>query len=564
MSKKLTDQIHHSCELSETKVIDYTTAVYVDGDGLKPDYAELPIAKGETGSTALEGVEIRSDQPGASAVIVNGGQYAIADAKIEMKTAGDGKEVCDFVGLGSAVDAFSGAKVTVKNSVIETTGVAKCAIFADDGSDVVVENCSLSAMGGKLYDGYINSADFNYMVAPPWVLGIMGNARVTNLMGEKASTALINCDITASNWGAVSTDNGEHNLLTVADTTLTLTGIAGEKETNPYFKKYGSGYGTYILGCHEDFYGVTMNVGTYIGIARDGSAVYRSSNGVIRHVSPTTGQILYEGQGKGRKSILNSDGFGIMAHGWANITLTDGTEMNTADAAFLLRCGGIKINVEDKAQINTASGVILQVIDDDDASVGVDWDSKIELEFHREFNEKAGWPSENGQISSMMPPPPPPPPMPEGEEPPPPPQFDVNFRAADVVLKGNLYNGSGYYGQKAKQLYVTLDAGAKLTGTISATETIHVNEKGEQNTHFTIDQYYYLGHVANRNYLNGDNAVEVTMNAGSVWTVTEEGLLTALTVNEGAAFHGKLTVNGTETVPEAGKTYTGELVVAPK
>lgn len=563
MAKTISD-IQYSCELSKSKVIHYRTAVYVNEDGPNAEYAELPIAKGKAGQAALQGAEIVSDLPDSSAVIVNGGQYAIEDSKIELKTASDGREVCDFVGLGAAVSAFSGANISVKNSEIHTTGVAKCAIYADQGSDVVVKDSKLSALGGKLYDGYINCADFNYMVSPPWVLGIMGSARVTNLMGEKASIALINCDIEASNWGVVSTDNGENNLLTITDTTLTLKSTPSEKETNPYFKKYGSGYGTYILGCHEDFYGVTMNVGTYIGIARDGSAVYRSSNGTVRHVSPTTGQILYEGQGKGQKSVLNSDGFGIMAHGWADLTLTDGTEMNTADAAFLLRCGGIKISVEGGAKVNAASGVILQVIDDDDATVGVDWDSDIELEFHKEFNEKAGWPSENGQISSMMPPPPPPPPMPEGEEPPPPPQFDVNFRAADTKLAGNLYNGSGYYGQKAKQLYITLDGGAELTGAISATETIHINEKGEQNTHFTIDQYYYLGHVANRNCFNGDNAVKVTLNAGSTWNVTAEGILTALTVNEGAAFNGKLTVNGVEIVPESNRKYEGELFVSPK
>ena len=241
--KLISSGIHVSCELSETKKVVYRTAEYVTkGDGPK----------------ALQGFAYESAEPDSGAVIVNQGQCAIENADIELKTAGDGKEVCDFVGLGSAVCAFDGASVTVKDSDIHTAGVAKCALFVDGGSDAVVENCRLSAIGGKLYDGYINSADFNYMVSPPWVLGIMGNARVTNLMGEKSSTALIGCDIRAANWGAVSTDNGEDNLLTVADSTLTLTGSEADKK-NPYFKKYGSGYGTYILGCHEDFYGVTID-----------------------------------------------------------------------------------------------------------------------------------------------------------------------------------------------------------------------------------------------------------------------------------------------------------------
>lgn len=557
-------EIKHSCKLAADKEVRFQTAVFVDDKGLNSRYGDASAVKGEIGVSQLKNAEIRSSEPAFSAVIVDGGKYTVEDTSIELLSASDGREVCDFVGLGSAIDAFSGASVAVKNCDIRTEGVAKCAFFVDEGSDLVAENCKISVMGGKLYEGYVNSADFNYMVAPPWVLGIKGNARGTNLMGDKASTALIDCDIKAANWGVLSTDNGEDNLLTVADCTLTLTGTAEEQKKNPYFKKWGSGYGTYILGCHEAFYGVRMDVGTFIGIARDGSAEYRSSNGVIRHVSPTTGQVLYEKPGKGQKSVLNSDGFGIMAHGWARITVSDKTEMNTEEASFLMRSGGVRIRVEDGAVLQAASGVIVQVMDDDDMTVGVDWENKsVEMAFHTEFREKEGWPSENGQITSMMPPspPPPPPPLEEGEEPPPPPEFDVHFTASDVVLDGNLYNGSGYYGQKAKQLYVVLERGAVLNGAVSATETIHVDENGKQNTYFTAEEYYYLGHVKNRVFYNGDNEVEVVINDGAVWNVKDTGILTSLTVMPGGRFAGKLFADGQEVSIEYGRTYTGKLEV---
>ncbi len=567
----LTDKldIPHSCELMEGKSCDYRAAVCVDKDGLNPASVVKAVSGGKFDGKKAEGVTITGTSPDFSGVIVNGGQYEIRDSRLSLVTESDGKKVCDFAGLGAAVGAFNGASVKIENSEIETVGVAKCSVFCDDGSDIVVKDSRISVMGGKVYDGYINNADFNYMVAPPWVLGIIGNARGTNLMGKKAATAIVNCDVKARNWGVLSTDNGDGMVLTVADCDLTLVGNDGEKKKNPYFKKYGSGYGTYILGTHEEFYGVTMNVGTYIGIARDGSAIYKSSRGPVKLVSPATGKTVYEGQGKGNISVLNSDGFGIMAHGLADITVTDETEMNTENAAFLLRCGGIKLNVSGKAKINVKDGVLLQIIDDDDSTVGVNWEGDMELQFNTEFNEKEGWPSENGQISSMMPPPPPPPmpPMPEGEEPdggPEPPQFDVNFSASDVELKGDLYNGSGYWGQKAKQLYVTLGSGAVLTGAVSATETIHVDENGRQNTHFTQDEYYYLGHVANRPYFNGDNRVEVTLEKGSVWNVTGDGILTSLTVNGGAVLNGAVTVDGKPVEPEAGKTYKGDIRVSAK
>jgi hypothetical protein len=567
----LTDKldVHHSCELAEGKPCDYRTAIYIDKNGLnKAGSVVEAVSGGKFDGESAQGVTIKGTSPDFNGVIVNGGKYEIKDSKLSFVTESDGKKVCDFAGLGAAVCAFDGASVKIENSEIETVGVAKCSVFSDEGSDILVKDSKISVMGGKIYDGYVNNADFNFMVEPPWVLGIMGNARGTNLMGKKAATAIVNCDVKARNWGVLSTDNGDGMALTVADTTLTLVGCDEDKK-NPYFKKYGSGYGTYILGTHEEFRGVEMNVGTYIGIARDGTAVYKSSKGDIKLVNPANGKTVYEGTGKGNVSVLNSEAFGIMAHGTADITMSEGTVMNTENAAFLLRCGGIKLNITDKTQLNAKDGVLLQIIDDDDSTVGVNWEGDMELQFNTEFNEKAGWPSENGQISTMMPPPPAPPmpPMPEGEDgegAPEPPQFDVHFDASDVDLKGDLYNGSGYYGQKAKQLYVTLGDKAVLTGKISATETIHVDENGKQNTHFTQDEYYYLGHVANRSFFNGENEVEVTLNSGSTWNVTGEGVLTSLTVNAGATLNGTVTVDGKAVTPEAGKTYKGDIKVSAK
>ena len=555
--------VDHSCELAEEKKLDYRTALFVGKDGLVDGRSVTGAVRGgRYDDAAAEDITVEGHSDSFSALIVDGGKYVLRGAKISMPTESDGKNVCDFAGLGSAVAAFNGARVDIENCDIATEGVAKCAVYADNGSDVVIRGSRISVMGGKLYDGYVNSADFNFMVATPWVLGIMGNARGTNLMGDKTTMVLADCDIKARNWGVLSTDNGENNVLAVIDTTLTAVGGEEDKK-NPYHRTWGSGYGTYILGCDEDFRGVTINAGTYVGIAREGNAVYRSSKGNIRILSAATGEVVYEGEGKGNPSVLNSDGFGIMAHDAAELTLTDGTVMNTENAAFLMRAGGVNIRVEDGARLNVKDGVLLQVIDDDDSTVGVDWGGEKELQFHTEFHEKEGWPSENGQITSQMPAPDPSdmPPPPPGMEEMPEPQFDVRFIAADTELTGSLYNGSGYYGQPAKQLYVTLGKGAVLTGGISATETIHVDENGKQNTHFTSEEYYYLGHVANRVFYNGDNAVDVVLEAGSVWNVTETGVLTSLTVEEGAVLNGSVSVDGVPVSPEAGKTYTGVITV---
>jgi hypothetical protein len=135
--------------------------------------------------------------------------------------------------------------------------------------------------------------------------------------------------------------------------------------------------------------------------------------------------------------------------------------------------------------------------------------------------------------------------------------------------KGDLLNGSGYYTQTGASLDVTIGKGASLNGAISMTETRHVDENGKQNTHFTINEYYYLGHVENRNYRSETASVNVVLKDGGVWTVTGEGLLSKLTVENGTikGEGGKkvvMTVDGKTTEIKKGKTYEGDIVISLK
>jgi hypothetical protein len=131
-----------------------------------------------------------------------------------------------------------------------------------------------------------------------------------------------------------------------------------------------------------------------------------------------------------------------------------------------------------------------------------------------------------------------------------------------------VYNGSGYYKQAGNALDVHIGKGATLTGAISLTETRHVNEAGQQNTHFTIDEYYYLGHVANRNYRNETASVSVDLTDNGKWVVTGESLIDKLTVGTGAAIAGAkgakvvLSVDGKTEPITPGRIYSGKIVVA--
>ena len=560
------------CSYGERGIDDYRAAICVGPDGIIPGMSVLPAAvSGVVGETGADGITVSSTSHDFSALILNGGTYALKNSKLSFITKSDGSRVSDFTGYGSLVAAFNRSKVTLENCEIESYGVAKPAIYCDDESDGLIVNCKCKVMGGQTYEGYPNTADCKIMVAPPWVLGITGTARGTNEMGKHPSLTIVDSDMNANQWGVLSTDGGEDMYLAVVDSDLTLHGdnVSDNDKRNPYFRRYGSGYGTYIIGgATEDFHGVSFRVGTYGSICRGGTATYKSSNGHITSVSPTTGEIVWEGDGKGRVTTIESDAFGFMAHGDGTFNVIDGTVVSSDNATFLIKAGGVTMNV-DNAHLNPGDGVLVQVMDDDDAIVGVDWSQKWMLYFNTEFNEKEGWPSVNGQITSLMPPPPPPPPMPMpdgfdpddidfGE-----PQFDVHFNASNIALKGDILNGTGYFGQKAKQLYVVLGAGAILDGAVSSTEVMHVNENGGQNTHFTLNEYYYLGHLANRPYFNGDNTTEVTLKDGAVWNVTAPGVINALTVGEGCVLNGKVKLDGSDIAVEPGREYRGSIEVIP-
>ena len=71
----------------------------------------------------------------------------------------------------------------------------------------------------------------------------------------------------------------------------------------------------------------------------------------------------------------------------------------------------------------------------------------------------------------------------------------------------------------------------------------------------------YLGAVTNIPAPTVNNGVWVKLAGGSSWTPQGTNYLTRLEVSADSVIHGKVTVDGVAVVPEAGKVYTGEIVV---
>lgn len=521
----------------------------------------------------VSGINMKSTSDNFNSIIVDGKvNYTIKDSVFNIESESDGSAVNDFSGYGAVIGAYNGARVFLDNVEINTSGVARLSSFTDENAATVFENSRIKVMGGTLYEGYKNSANQATMVAPPWVLGITGNARGTNLEGNCSTTAIINSDMKANQWGVVSTDAGMNMQLFLVDSDLTLL---GEGQTgDPFSTNYGSGYGTYAIGSAQEFFhGVNFNVGTYATIITGGYVHCSSSNGEF-NIYPlsteaekhqfadlegaqaaatgfdTANPIKTGIVGQGRITTINSDAFGFMSHGKAVIDITDGTVINTNNAVFVQRVGDALINVDGQSQLNVKDGIILQVMDNDDSLVGMG--DMSTMSFNTVFKEDAGW--HEGNTAEAV----------AGTAP-------VVFNASDVTLTGNLYNGSGNYnlpagpggngGYSGIPMEINLGKDAVLNGAIASTAVMHIDENGEQVTEFTIDQYYYLCHLAHKNHFNGVNTSKVTLTDNAVWNVTGESLIQELTVGEGCTLNGDVFVDGAKTEIEAGKTYTGSIVV---
>ncbi len=540
-----------------------------------------------------------------SAVIAHGKDTdIILTGSITATDSGDGKLASDFSGLGALIIAHDHAKVKVNAMEINTRGFLRAAFISSQYGQILIKDTTVKALGDnpltEAFDGYVNSANQSIMLSPPWVLGIQGGIRGGNMLGNKATLSVINSSITTGAWAVLSTDDCTSPTMNVVDTTLEiLPESQGGMSSGhfPYSGKYGTGYGTYFIGSAvQNFYGVTFKGLTYAGIYAGGEGTYKSSQGNIE-LKDAEGNIIETVTGKGKPTTIEAI-WGFMTHGAGIINVLDGTVVNAEEAVFLHKSGGVGF-IADHAKLDSKSGILLQMIDNDDRTVGGTMNA-----FNTEFNEKAGWPSENGSVTEPsaasagamsvceggmpagpggpgprgpgvglygpggMPPGGPGGPSgprgggPSGSE-----GGPVKLILTHGTYKGDVFNGSGYYNQSGNSLEVSIGKDATLDGVISLTETRHVDENGGQNTHFTINEYYYLGHVANRNYRNKTATISVVLKDGGTWKVTGESLITKLVVDNGTV-EGEngvkvvMEIDGKETAIQNGETYRGDIVIS--
>lgn len=515
-------------------------------------------------------MKITSTSPDFSGIILNNGAYKITDSTFSFLSSSDGSDVSDFTGRGSVLAVFGDAtKLVADHITIRTSGVAKAALVNDKGADVLITNSTLESHGGTLYSGYRNTANQSVMVAPPWVLGLSGTARTTNLIGTNTTSTFVNCTLSADGWGVLSTDACSNVVLTAIDSSIILN---SDPDKN-------GGYGAYAIGnAKEDFRGCRFDASTYAVIVAGGGNVTLGNSDGTYDIINQQGEKVFSGiSGKKQQSTVDSKSFGFLVHSQGGtLNLGEGTTVHTKDAVFLVKSAGAEINIRN-ASVSADNGILLQLMDDDDCVVGMA-DGQRQI-FNSEYNEKSGFPGIDYTpevIKQDMPP------MPSNQgtaqtsekgQPPkenPPSGFDMGKRLdnvalslTDAVAAGNIYNSTGYTGE-GYPLTVTLGANAVLTGAVCSSSANHSTDNGKtQNTHFTSAEFWKLGHVVNRPFTNGKNKISVVLAGNAEWNVSGKSIINELLVQNGAVLNGAVYIDGIKTQVKPAVRYTGSIIVVP-
>ncbi len=492
---------------------------------------------------------------------------------LALQDESDGAFASDFTGTGAAITAAEGANVRVSEMMYASAGFLRSFAVVEN-STLILSDSDITALGADpltdAYDGYYNSAQMSMMLSPPWVLGIQGGVRAVNILGRSDPSTFVAYDsaITSGGWAVVSTDGCTTPQLYFFNTELNILpesrgGMnSGWAILGYEADLYGSGYGTYYIGdASESFYGTSINGATYGSILRGGTGVYEGIKaGRTYTASDISGEskIEYE-QTEDIPTVVNTV-WGIMNHGGGTIDFNEGSVWNNAEGTVLCKEAGTVWNFNG-AEVHPGNGIIFQMMDNDDNTVG-GFDP-----FGTYLNEEAGFPTEGFEGAGG--------------------KVELNF--ANGEYTGDVYNGTGYYAQAADALYVDIADDAALNGDIALTSHIHgiylderdaddvikaideanayhkqiggyykgledigyvflngdgyiTEDKDEavaiQFTKFSIAEYYLLGHVLNKVFSNGLASLDVTVEG--TWKPAHESLVTYLDVKEGAHVYGEL------------------------
>ena len=532
----------------------YPTALWLDESGVVEEKSQRAgLTGGALDGNTLRNVTITSTEPCYGGIRIVGGEYTIDN----LTTMLDGSGGDDFGGKGTGLVCAGTAKVTVNNYTANHRGVIRNAVVVTDQAEAVFHNANITCCGGTPEELEQANREVRGLPHVPWVLGLTGNNRATNLLSQ-GKVQYIDSTIRAEGWGALSTD-GPSAPERYGEYSITL------QTENCDVEVFGpSGYGSYAIGAgHNVFRSTRFRVPDYALIVANEFASAEFLN----------------------KSQVESRRFGVMWHqNQGGVLKIEDSAFHTGMATFLAKACYPRIEVT-RSRLISDNGIILQLMDMDDPGIGkdsVDVDTgiaekvpghcvsapnyhdvvmfnKIEMkdyctdlqasfshmELNGDFYNGITGPASVGTVF-------------EGDAPdmsaPPPEDAAIPQDGSDFVPPMPEMKPSSLY-----PINLVLHfADTRYTGALSATSTHH------RIRHITPDNNYELGMVENTLCPAVNNGVLASFDENSSWTVTKTCYLTALTLAPGAVVQpvsGKsliMLVDGTETEIQPGH-YQGNI-----
>ena len=573
-------QIVLSDDLIGNEKLQFRTAIYGDETGVI-DSASVKEAfvGGKCSDSEICGATVRAEDVNFNAVILNNGNWQVSDLDVNLK----GEIGNDFKGLGAAILAMGNAEATFDNLDIDCQGPAKTTVLVKNDSKVLIKNSRLRCADGELPADYVGTVNPDKMKSAPWMLGVNGNARATNIEDSAVAT-YFNSSLEAQKWGVLSTDDNKGVTLTAINCTAQITGgvkplseimaNASQGKFDFYNDKISdvspfasgdwqstnkpSGYGTYSIGgTLVKLAGSTIVAADYVAIAANGPASLTLTSSEPSSIASAYGYLDILSELEARKTVAISQRFGVMYHsgqGTGVTTVEKGSVLCTGKTAFQIKGCGTIINV-DNSHIYAGNGIVLQVMDNDDAGIDV---SNLETTTdYVENHVKAAATETSSNAPSTA-----------GSG-------SVFATFANMTLNGDIFNASGWEAAKNANPLDLADYENDVSGGASSvthlsvllsnvvyTGLISTTEAKHDLPAITYREYEQIGEVNNTVCIPENAGLVVSLKNSTIWNVTGTGYMTSLTVDSTSSLgNAAVYVNGVKTSIEAGKTYTGVIKI---
>ena len=534
-----------------------TAAAVVAGGKLQKGYsASSALIGGETTDTESKDVKFDSNGSFFSGYYITGSDYSISNLKMSLQGFGGD----DFQGWGAGIVVTDNANVSLSDSIIATNGVIRTGIWVGgQNSRLTATDVVVTAYNDNAAVAY--SLEDNYAVPMmekvPFALGLAGNIRATNVLGS-GTAEYINSIVVSDVWGSLSTDSGQSGTeaLIVRDTLSGIGTLELAQEGKEYTATktiddvtYGFTVGTpetksagYVVyadaGVRDSFYGVEFYAPDYIGIMASGTSNMHFDENCYGY-SGRAGFLIHQNRGTAK------NGGGLYIKGGTydvedQFVLVKGGSINGSYTYTNVEVDGAEVNITGD---NAQSGVFFQLMQNDDAGSPGATEYTIDDLSYAEIlaygSDKSVDPT-TGTFSNM-------------------------------TINGDIYNSIS---RVTQDLVVTLD-NVKMNGAVSSSYQYHVDENGETVNDKTIysvtcfndgwnTDYLYMGRIVNVASPAVNNAVELTLKNGTVWTVDSVNYLSKLTIDSTSSIVAEdlhVSVNGKEIELKAG-TYEGAIIVS--